>query len=103
MSKEMRKYIDTFNDRMLKENKSGFIIGSEPLENSMKLKEKLKKIINELEVFENSVIDEFHSKSEDYTKEIYQLTQKISSLSNDFKIDDLEISLGDFNFKNSSK
>ena len=103
MSKEMRKYIDTFNDRMLKENKSGFIIGSEPLENSMKLKEKLKKIINELEVFENSVIDEFHSESEDYTKEIYQLTQKISSLSNDFKIDDLEISLGDFNFKNSGK
>jgi hypothetical protein len=103
MSKEMRKHIDTFKDRMLKENKSGFIVGSEPLDKSMKLKEKLKKIISELEVFENSIIYEFHSESEDYTKEIYQLAQKISSLTNDIKIDDLEISLGDFNFKNKGK
>lgn len=99
----MRKHIDTFRQSILKENKSGFIIGSEPLEKCIKLKEKLKKIISELEVFENSIIDEFHSESEDYSDEIIKITQKISSINNDMKIDDLELSLGDFNFKNSGK
>lgn len=99
----MRKHIDTFRQRVLKENKSGFIVGSEPLEKSMKLKEKLKKIISELEVFEDLVIDEIHSENEDYSDEIIKITQKISSINNDIKFDDLEISLGDFNFKNSGK
>ena len=103
MSKEMRKHIDTFRQRILKENKSGFIVGSESLEKSMKLKEKLKKIISELDVFEDSIIDEFHSDSKDYSDEIIKITQKISSINNDMKVDDLEISLGDFNFKNRSK
>jgi hypothetical protein len=96
----MGKHIDTFDQMLIKENKSGFILQSEPLEKSMKLREKLAKIITGLEDFENSVIKQFHSESEDYTKETNDLTQEISSISNDPRIDSLIISLEDFNTKN---
>jgi len=102
MENEIRENINKIKSwtKSLNENRSGFIIGSEPLETSMKLKVKLQKILNLLEGYENIVINEFHSESEDYSEDVLNIVQKISSLSNDIKIEDLEISLGDFNHKN---
>jgi hypothetical protein len=86
------KHIKKFNE--------SYIIGSDPIEATIKLKEKLKKIISELEIFEEHVIKELDdNETNDYTTEIYDITKKIAGLSNDVKIDDLEISLSDFNNK----
>lgn len=76
-----------------------YVIGSEPLENSMKLREKLNKLISNLDEFEKIVIDELNSDSDDYSDEVKEIQSKIKGLTNMIEVEDLEITLLDFNHK----
>lgn len=97
------KHINTFKEKMLNENKSGYIIGSDPLDATLKLKEKLLVLMNELENFEDTIMEEFNSDSEDYSDEVYTITSKIKQIGQSMDLDDLEITLSDFNIKNKKE
>lgn len=73
-----------------------FIIGSEPLESSMKLRSKIDNISYLLNDYETIVLGEISNDSEDYTADTIDLKNDIRAILNDIKWDSLEISLGDY-------
>lgn len=80
-----------------------FVIGSEPLEASMELREKLEKIITELSEFEKAVIAEMDDNTlEDYSSDIQEITGMLSRFNRN-EIQNLEITLGDFNYNFKNK
>ena len=65
----------------LKKYNEGFVIGSGPLEYSLTLREKIEKLTNALNEFENLVISQLDDPQlDDYTQEVNSITHEISSL-----------------------
>lgn len=81
------------NIKKFKSYNESYIIGNEPLETSMKLRNKISKIADMLVQYENIVTSEMESDTDDYNSDIIDIKNEIRKIDDSF--DSLEIRLGD--------
>jgi len=83
----------------IKKFTESFIIGSIPLESSAKMRNKLSKLTSLLTRYEEIVISNIDTNSDDYPTDVNVINVKISNLLNSMDLDDLEIALEDCSHK----